>query len=54
MRAHGLIVIAASTGDDPGLELSAINTPLGRRLDGLIISTIRDERSLLAREIQWG
>ncbi len=53
-RAAGLIVIAASTGDDPDLELAALTTLLGRRLDGLILSTIRDEHSLIAREIERG
>lgn len=53
-RAAGLMVIAASTGDDPDLELTALTTLLGRRLDGLIISTIREEHGLLAREIARG
>ena len=53
-RSAGLMVVAASTGDDPDLELAALTTLLGRRLDGLIISTIREEHGLLAREINRG
>lgn len=53
-KAAGLTTLAASTEDDPQLELEALTAFLGRRIDGLIISTIREDHMVLAREVERG
>lgn len=53
-KEAGLMTLAASTEDDPELELESVRAFLGRRIDGLVISTIREEHDLLAREVARG
>lgn len=53
-KEAGLMTLAASTEDDPDVELETLRAFLGRRIDGLVISTIREEHGLLAREVERG
>lgn len=53
-KRAGLMTLAASTEDDPAIELETLQAFLGRRIDGLLISTIREEHGLLAREVERG
>ncbi|KUG52773.1 hypothetical protein AVL62_14445 [Serinicoccus chungangensis] len=47
---HGMVTFAASSDDEPATELSRINAFLQRRVDGLILTTSRDDHSHLAPE----
>lgn len=53
-KGSHLMTLAASTEDDPDLELDTLRAFLGRRIDGLVISTIREDHGLLAREVERG
>ncbi|MCG6567501.1 LacI family transcriptional regulator [Tessaracoccus sp. ZS01] len=51
---HGMMTLAASTEDDPDVELARLRGFVARRLDGLIVLTVREDHSLLARELERG
>lgn len=50
----GMITLAASTEDDPAVELERLEGFVARRLDGLILMTVRADHELLIREIERG
>lgn len=50
----GMITLAASTEDDPAVELERLEGFVSRRLDGLVLMTVRADHDLLVREIERG
>jgi LacI family transcriptional regulator len=49
-----MITLAASTEDDPAVELERLEGFVARRLDGLVLMTVRADHDLLVREIERG
>ncbi|MCK0117617.1 LacI family transcriptional regulator [Isoptericola sp. S6320L] len=45
--AHGYAVLAASLEDDPAAELRAVSALARRRVDGFIVTPVRDDQSYL-------
>lgn len=50
----GMITLASSTEDDQTVELERLEGFLARRLDGLVLLTVRKEHRLLLREVERG
>ena len=53
-RAHGLMMLTASTTDDEAAETQIVKSLCRRRFDGLVVEPIGDDHSYLAREIENG
>lgn len=53
-REHGLVVLAASSDDDPDQERQLVRTLLSRQVDGLIVAVATGDQSYLRRELVGG
>lgn len=52
--AHGYAVFAASLEDDPAAELRAVTALARRRVDGFVVTPVRDDQSYLAVQVEHG
>lgn len=50
----GMMTLAASTEDDPDVELQRLRGFVERRLDGLVLLTVRDDHAALSLEVARG
>lgn len=52
--AHGYAVLAASLEDDPAAELRAVSALARRRVDGFVVTPVRDDQSYLQVHAERG